>query len=164
MEEATSSSPDSTVLKFLKWYHLNENRLNTIYLIKGGLPDTTTTYSIDFKNTEIYLAELHKSECLSDKFISDFRNFFVQADLNLKANPQNDGPADGFDADLIMKSQDYMDVWDNLDSMKLVMSRINGDSATIKVRFGLYYMPAYNLSKHANRWVIDSIYNVYSEN
>ncbi|MDP1814980.1 MAG: hypothetical protein Q8K92_11075 [Leadbetterella sp.] len=156
--------PDSTVLAFIKWYHKNENKIQKNNLIKGGLKDTTTFYSIDFTNTEKYLTELSKSNCVSEKFISDFRNFFKQSDMYLKENPQLDGPVNGFESDLIMKSQDYMEVWNYLDRMKTLKTSIQGNKAIIKVSFGKYYRPSYNLTKHSNYWLIDSIYNVYSDN
>jgi hypothetical protein len=156
--------PDSTILTFIKWYHQNENRLNKINFIPGGLEDTTTFYSIDSEKSEEYLSELSKSNCVSNKFISDLRNFFNQSDKYFKEHPQNDGPAYGFEADLIMKSQDYMDVWENLDSMKSIKRKIIGNNAIVKVSFGKFYRPTYNLTKLSNHWLIDSIYNVYSDN
>lgn len=159
-----TQQPDSTVLRFLKWYHQNEEELNRLHFFKGGLNDTTTFYSVDYTNTEIYLARLLSSQCLSNKFIADFRNYFIQGDLYLKRHPQNDGPVDGFDYDLIMKSQDYMDVWDNLDSMKTLSREIIGNKAIIKVSFGKYHSPSYNLTNVQGRWLIDSIYNVYNNN
>ena len=55
------TSPDSTVISFLKWYRENEDRLHQIQLLTGGLDDTTSFYSVDFEATENYLAELKKS-------------------------------------------------------------------------------------------------------
>ncbi len=164
IDPADKEFPDSTVLTFIKWYHQNEDRLEKIEFIKGGLEDTTTFYSIDFTKTEKYLSELAKSNCVSQKFISDFRNFFTRSDKYFKEHPQNDGPAYGFEASLIMQSQDYMDVWENLDSMKSLKRNISGNKAIIKVSFGKYYRPTYNLTKFSNHWLIDSIYNVYSDN
>jgi len=162
--QAQNELPDSTVLRFLKWYHLNEDSLHKIPIIKGGLKDTTTFYRIDFQKTEMYLSELNKTNCISQKYISDFRNFFIKSDKYFKENPQNDGPANGFEGDIIMLAQDYMDVWENLDSMRSIYRNIKGDKATIKVGFGKFYKPTYNLTKINNHWLIDSIYNVYTEN
>jgi hypothetical protein len=159
-----NEQPENTILTFLKWYHNNEDRLQKIEIIKGGLEDTTTFYSIDYTNTEKYLTELLNSNCVSKQFISDFRDFFKQSDIYLKQNPQKDGPVYGFEGDLIMKSQEYMEVWDYLDNMKTLKRNINGNKAIIKVSFGKYYRPTYNLTKYSNHWLIDSIYNVYSDN
>src|SRR4051812_46437040 len=60
-----TTSPDNTVLGFLRWYKGNEERLHQIPLLTGGLQDTTTFYSVDFIATELYLSELKKSGYLS---------------------------------------------------------------------------------------------------
>jgi len=104
-------SPKRTIINFLKWYKSNEARLNQIGVLKGGLPDTTTFYYVDFKNSETYLNELKKCNFLSDAFLYDLRKRFADLDSILRRYPQNDGPVLGYDYDPIMKAQDYMDVW-----------------------------------------------------
>jgi hypothetical protein len=157
-------TPDSTVIAFLKWYRDNEDRLHQIQLLKGGLKDTTTFYSVDFKATERYLYELKKSNYLSDRFLNELRLHFTQSNEYLKKNPQNDGPAPGFEADLIMKAQDYMDVWENLNSVKVIDRKLDGNNAFIKFLFAGYYKTKYYLTNNGNTWLIDSIDNSFLEN
>jgi hypothetical protein len=62
--------------------------------------------------------ERKESSYLSKRFLNKLRQHFAESNKCLKQHPQNDGPAPGFEADLIIKAQDYMDVWANLDKVK----------------------------------------------
>ena len=152
---SNTNSPDSTVINFLKWYRDNEERLSKIQLIKGGWPDTTTFYSVDFNQTEKYLLELSKSNFLSEKFISDLRDYFKTSNEYLIQHHENDGPPSGFDADLIMKSQDYDDVWTNIDKAKELSKDISSNKANLKFQFAGNYKMEFSLSKTGNKWLID---------
>ncbi len=154
-------SPDSTIINFLKWYHDNESRLNKIQLVKGGYPDTTTFYRVDFSQTENYLAELKKSGFVSDKYLSDFRIYFSKADADLKKDPQNDGPPAWFDADLVMKSQDYDDVWNNLEKAKTTIKEITDNSAEVFIQFQPNYKMKCHFTKIGNSWLLDLLENEF---
>ncbi|HVE61147.1 MAG TPA: hypothetical protein VNA26_04970 [Chitinophagaceae bacterium] len=151
-----TKNPETVVHNFLKWYKNNDVRLNSIPLIKGGAPDTTTFYSVDFTQTEKYLSELKKSGFLSDKYLNDLRTYFKSSNDSLKKYPQNDGPAYGFDFDFIMQSQDYMDIMENIDSLKILSKKISGNSATIIIDRLPKMKMAYGLSKQGNTWLIDT--------
>ena len=63
-----------------------------------------------------------------------------------------------------MKAQDYMDVWDNLDSSKVIEKKVDNSKASIKMLFAGYYKTKYYLTKTGNKWLIDSINNAFAEN
>lgn len=155
--EEQAISPDSTIIAFLTWYRDNEERLRQIQLVKGGLEDTTTFYSVDFLATEKYLSELKKSGYVSNKFLDTLRQNFNKSNEDLKAHPQNDGPPPGFEADLIMKAQDYMSVWDGLNKAKLIEKNINNNTAHIVYLFADYYRMKFLMSKSGKHWLIDSL-------
>jgi len=157
-------NPKRTVITFLKWYKANEKRLDGIIYLKGGLKDTTTFYSVDFKETETYLNELKKSNFLSDFFIYDLRKYFAGLDNYLKQHPQNDGPVSGQDVDLVIKAQDYMDVWENLNSSKIIFSNVTKTKATIKLQFIGNYKTIYSLTKHGDKWLLDRLDNAFADN
>jgi hypothetical protein len=157
-------APDSTVIAFLNWYRNNEDRLHQIQFLTGGLEDTSTFYSVDFKAAEKYLKELNSSGYLSGIFLDNLQRHFIQSSEYLKQHPQNDGPAPGFEADLIMKAQDYMDAWENLDAVKVIEKKVDGNKAFIKLLFVGNYKTKYYLSKSGQQWLIDNIENAYDEN
>lgn len=156
------NTPEQTVISFLKWYRDNENRVKQHILVKGGLTDTTTFYSIDYKGTEAYLAELKKSKFLSNTFLKNLREYFIECDRKLKEHPLNDGPPWGFEADLIMKCQDYMDVWVYINKAKVIKKKINGNKARIILHFVANYKMDFTLTRIKNKWLIDSIDNVFN--
>ncbi len=156
--EITEILPEQTVINFLKWYRDNEERVNKIRYIRGGLKDTTTFYRIDFKAADKYFSELKKSNFLSDVFINDLRDYFKKGDENFVNRPQNDGPPDYFDFDLIMKSQDYMDVWTNLDKATVIEKEVSNNTAYIELLFNGNYKTKYCLTKTNGKWLIDNIY------
>lgn len=151
--------PSGTVVAFLNWYKENEDRLHEIDLVSGGLKDTTTFYSVNFKETERYLAELKKSGFLSDKYLHNLRQHFKSADDHLKRHPQNDSYAPGFEYDLIMKAQDYWELWDNLDRLQLSEQIMTDTTAYVRLAYTDYYKAKYYLSNHNNRWLIDDQVN-----
>ena len=156
------ASVEKTVLGFLNWYKNNKDKLGQINLIKGGLPDKNTNYSFDFISTRKYLFELKKSGYLSETFINNLQKHFIEVDEYLKKYPQNDEPIQGFDYDIIMKSQDYMDVWSNLNNVKILNKNINNDKAYLKLQFIGNYKTKYYLTKKDNLWLLDNIVNDFS--
>ena len=160
--DSNRESVEKTILGFLNWYKNNEDKLGQINLIKGGLPEKTTNYSFDFVATRKYLFELKRSGYLSDSFINNLQKHFIEVDDYLKKYPQNDGPIQGLDYDIIMKSQDYMDVWSNLDNVKILNKDINNDKAYLKPKFGGYYKTKYFLTKRDGLWLLDNIVNDFS--
>ena len=160
--DSNRESVEKTILGFLNWYKNNEDKLGQINLIKGGLPEKTTNYSFDFVATRKYLFELKRSGYLSDSFINNLQKHFIEVDDYLKKYPQNDGPIQGLDYDIIMKSQDYMDVWSNLDNVKILNKDINNDKAYLKLEFGGYYKTKYFLTKRDGLWLLDNIVNDFS--
>ncbi len=157
--DSNKLSPAGTVVAFLNWYKENEDRLHEIDLVSGGLKDTTTFYSVNFKETERYLAELKKSGFLSDKYLHNLRQHFKSADDHLKRHPQNDSYAPGFEYDLIMKAQDYWELWDNLDRLQLSEQVMTDTTAYVRLAYTDYYKAKYYLSNHNNRWLIDDMVN-----
>lgn len=157
------ASIEKTVIGFLKWYKDNEDRIGQIPIIKGGYPDTIMNYSFDFIATKKYLNELKKSGYVSNMFIEDLQKRFIKGEEYLKKHPVNDGPIQGFEADLIMKSQDYMDVWSNLDNAKILEKEFNNDKAYIKLQFIGNYKTKYYLTKENGFWLLDNIENKFSE-
>ncbi len=153
---AEDSKPETVVNNFLKWYKNNDARLNSIPLIKGGAPDTTSFYSVDFTQIEKYLNELKKSGFLSDKYLNDLRSYFKNLNDSLKKYPQNDGPPFGFDLDFIMKAQDYTDIMDDLDSLKISTKKIENNHATVIIDRLPPMKMVYSLSKKVNDWLIDT--------
>ena len=103
------------------------------------------------------MASLRSSGCLSEAYLQDLKDYLVLCNKRLQKYPQNDGPPDGLDFDLVMKSQDYEHVWDSLSTAKVIGKRIDGGNAGIEIRFASFAKEKYFLSLHGQNWQIDSI-------
>jgi hypothetical protein len=107
--QSQNQEPARTVVNFLEWYRIQQGRLNEIPMVnKVGRQNEPINYSVNFKQTERYLLELKRSGFISDRYIRGLRTYFKECDKNLKKNPIDDGPPDGFEFDLVMWSNsDY---------------------------------------------------------
>lgn len=153
------NAPDSAVIGFLKWYRAHEDGLRRIDFIKGGLRDTTTFYHVDFFAVQRYLQELRKSGFLSEEYLSGVVDYIQDCDRGLKKHPQNDGPAFGFEADLVMKAQDYMDVWEELPYAVVISKKINGHRAFLDLAVASSHIMRFELSLVDGSWKIDSLFH-----
>jgi hypothetical protein len=159
IEEPVTKShiPTSTCIHFLKWYKKNEEKLHKIKILKGGGSDTSSNYSVNYDNTSLYLLELKKSGYLSKKYRDSLFAYIIRCNEILKKYPQNDGPAQGFEADLVMKSQDYMGIMENLDTYKILSKKRHNDSINIVLKFSKDEKMTFNLSRYNGKWLIDTI-------
>ena len=153
----SSKTPEKTVFRFLRWYKENEEWIHSQFFVDGGLEDSLTFYHINFAKVNNYMASLRSSGCLSEAYLQDLKDYLVLCNKRLQKYPQNDGPPDGLDFDLVMKSQDYEHIWDNLSNAKLIHKRIQAGNADIEIRFASLTTEKYFLSLHGQNWKIDSI-------
>lgn len=159
-QTAVNEHPKKTIIDFLHWYKNNMTRLDSFSLVNtafGG--DTTKFYSVNFEATEAYLAEFKKSGFVSDKYVQVMRGYFKKCDDYLKKHPENDGPPDGFEFDLVMWSQEYDEDLANIDKSKVIDQTIADNKATVKLGFPTGGHLLYKLSKQGDKWLIDRIEN-----
>lgn len=149
------------ILEFLTWYGKNLTKLSEMELVNnsyGEMVDTPKFYSINFENTEKYLAEFKKSGLFSEKYIESQRNYFKKCESDFIAEPENEGPPSGFGHDIVMKSQDF-----EIEELKrdLKIKNLNATEKTAKLTadFGVYYKLNFILSKENDVWKIDDIIN-----
>ena len=160
--KTATKQPSSTVIVFLKWYRTNVKSINDINLVNNNgsaTVDSTKSYSVDFSATEKYLAALKKSEFISDKYITKWREHFKQCDEDFKANPQFDGPPEAFDFDLVMCSQEYDEDLANIDKAKVIKQETENNSSDVIIEFPSTMKLEYHLSSNNGKWEIDGIQN-----
>ncbi|MBV9989244.1 MAG: hypothetical protein JO301_16310 [Chitinophagaceae bacterium] len=150
--------PDSTAVGFLRWYRDNEERLSHIRLVQGGYPDTTRAYTVDQTQLNRYLSELDRSGYLSPAYLAKMRRYVDSCGRYLNVHAEYDGPPSGFEGDLVMNTQDYMDVFNNLNNFTISDRRVDGEKARLKFYFSQYYLIGFALTRTNKRWLIDSLY------
>ncbi len=151
------------VKEFLKWYRDNEHKLYSFNSIKGGPQDESETpvnYYVDFNQVEKELNFLKDSHLFSPKFLSVYKQNYVEGEENFKKNPANDGPPFGFDYDYFFRTQeDYQSDLKNIETISFAVNQINPQSCNVKFHLencGMTYQ--YTLIKdQTGQWLIDSI-------
>ncbi|WP_316636074.1 hypothetical protein [uncultured Flavobacterium sp.] len=151
------------VKNFMKWYIKNIDTLYKFNTIEGGMRgeenEEAENYFVNFNEVEKYITELKKSDFLTDNFLKNERQIFVQGDEYFKKNPENDGPPYGFDYDRFFYTQEtFEEDLPNIDKAKYNV--IQKDEFNSEVRF---YLPRcginykYSLKKINTKWFIEKI-------
>jgi hypothetical protein len=119
--------------------------------------DSTKFYSVNFEATEKYLRGLKESGYVSKEYLNYWRKYFKQAEEQFKANPQNDGPPEGFEYDFVLLSQDVDKDLANTNKAKVVSNVIQNSKATVVLQMASGQKLRYFLSKQAHSWQIDKV-------
>ncbi|MFD2934868.1 hypothetical protein [Spirosoma flavum] len=155
---ADSLQAGQVVLAFLSWYKTHMQAINRRPLINQpvGKP-----YSVNLKNGEYYLAYLKSSHLLSDTYLNQWRIYFKEHNKSFRLNPQDEGPPDGFEFDLVLQSQDVEKQLASLKSMKINKVTIVRNQATVALTLlGAY---EFRLVRQSNHLVINEILNIGQE-
>lgn len=159
---SVEQQPAKTIIDFLIWYRENRDRLGKIQLVNNadGMGSSPSKhYSVNFKNTEVYLMEIQKSTFVSEAYINDQRQYFKKCSQQLKETLQNDGPPAGFEFDLILLSQDYEEDLANLDKSIVTTIDLKDKNAKLKLTFQSESALIFTISKNNGQWLIDKIEN-----
>ncbi len=147
-----------TVVAFLTWYKTHMQAINRFPLVnqQAGKP-----YSVNLKNGERYLAYLKSSTLLSDAYLNQWRTYFAERDAGFRLSPQDEGPPDGFEYDLVMLTQDVDKELASLKSLKMGKITIVKNKATVILTLlGAY---EFRLVRQNNHWLINEILNTGEE-
>ena len=159
LPQKQTATADSTVVKFLIWYRSNGLKLNHNMVLNNGdnIDNTVKNYRVDFPATELYIKELMRSGLLSEKFANNRRAYFKKCDDHFISHPNNEGPPEGFDHDLITFSQEDPGL-NELHKMQIKILKSDDKTAQVGISFphtGYHYI--YHLSKDGDNWLIDDI-------
>ncbi len=149
-----SSELIQTVIRFLKWYKLNYEKANDFEFIKKDLKGN---YQVNLDACKRYLDTLKSSGCISESYRKDWQKYFDDKAVYLTENPQNEGPPEGFDYDLVLITQEPELVLDNIRKLKYKIVKYGGGKATVSLtgKFGVDY--EFEMSKSGKKWLIDYI-------
>lgn len=170
-ESVLIKDSDETQIKvvknFMKWYIENMNILYQFNTIDGGPMsvkenEEAENYFVNFTEVEKYIVELKKSCFLSDNFLQEKRQTFIDGDKYFKENPENDGPPIGFDYDPFFLTQDvFEEDLPNIEKTKYTVRQ--NDKFNSEVEF---YLPIpdikyrYTLKLIDSKWVIEKIESI----
>lgn len=152
-----ASNNDSVIITncikgFFTWYKSNYSKANDYRLVGT---DDNGYYFVDKKVCEKYLRLLKSSKFLSDNYLSAWRKYFEERTQNFKNNPQNEGPPEGFDYDLVTSTQEPDLVYDAVDRLNFKIVEIADKKAVVQM-IGEWTF-SIKLSKVRGKWLIDEI-------
>lgn len=150
--------PLQTVKDFLAWYGANYKEANSFGLVNQG---DSVYYSVNFEETEKFLAYLKSSGFVSDKYLSGFRKKFSEAQLAFEKEPMNEGPPLGFDYDIVLWTQEPDLVIEKAKNPIITFSSIRDGEASIGL--DVYMKLQFDLSQDNGAWKIDRIFPTHDE-
>jgi hypothetical protein len=157
--------PTQTAIRYFTWYKHNQDRINQVsqdYFIDNdeGL-DTTKFMVVDYLKAEEYLATLQSSGCVSEAYVAAGRRYIRQWGDSLLAHPQFEGAPEGFDADLVLSSQDGDDYLNNIGQAPKTVRYPAPNRAVVRAEYstrpGWSAQQVFYLTRYASGWLIDSI-------
>jgi hypothetical protein len=152
-----SGNPEKEALKtvtdFLSWYETNYQQANSFGLVNQG--DSTVFYSVNFEETEKFLAYLKSSGFVSETYLNNFREYFNKAEQTFKAGPVNEGPPENFDYDIVVLTQEPELVFEKKNSPVVLSSDVKKNTAVLNLSIGMQLQ--FKLSKENSKWLIDQI-------
>ena len=155
---ADSRQVRQVIVSFLNWYKTHMQAINRRPLVNMpvGKP-----YSVNLTNGEYYLAYLKSSHLLSDSYLNQWRTYFKEHNTSFRQNPQDEGPPDGFEYDLVLQSQDVEKQLAALKSLKITNVTIDRNQATVALTLlGVF---EFRLVRQNNQWVINEIQYIGQE-
>ncbi|HEX5625284.1 MAG TPA: hypothetical protein VFX48_04640 [Saprospiraceae bacterium] len=153
----TERSTDSlaiteTISGFLGWYKTNYDSAISFRWVTS---DAKGYYLVNTENCEAWLKFLAGSGFLSEKYLNDGRRYFEKESANLREHPQNEGPPEGFNMDLVLWTQEPELTLDSIAHLRYHISGPITDSAWVLVE---NYNPLdFQLKKYPEGWRIEKI-------
>lgn len=144
--------PLQPVKDFLKWYGDHYKEATAFGLVNQA---DSINYSVNFEETEKFLAYLKSSGFFSDKYLDEFRKQFEEAQRTFEKDSINEGPPPGFDYDIVLWTQEPELVFRRASDPPVIFSEVNENTAIIEL--DLVTNLRFELSKGDGGWKIDRI-------
>ena len=158
----TDSNTIVQVVKdFLQWYKVNYDTLNSNPLVTLVSKGNDTRYRVNFENAVTYLKLLQSSEKLEAEFINKMNSRLQSCDSAFMYKKQNDGPPEGFEADLLLLTQEPEIFLENIENLTFNISTVNHNGRyNVQIpQVGNTLM--FELSAIGNNFKITAITNTY---
>ena len=146
--------PLQTVKDFLNWYGVHYKEATSFGLVNQG---NGANYSVNFEETEKFLAYMKSSGLVSDAYLNNFRSYFKEAEESFIKDPINEGPPPGFDFDIVLLTQEPELVIEKGKNPTVIFSSIKDDVATLNLDVDMKLQ--FTLTRENGNWKIDAIQN-----
>jgi hypothetical protein len=150
-----TGSKIKTVQKFLSWYKLNYKRTTgykMVYTEKSGY------YKVNIKECTGFFKDLQTSGFISPQYVKVWCEYCTSQNEKFAISPQNEGPPEGFDMDLVLLNQEPEETFKHYTHFKYSIADINHTTSIVYADTGwpdMIYV--FELSRIKNKWYIDYI-------
>ncbi|NIG52795.1 hypothetical protein [Chitinophaga sp. Cy-1792] len=138
----------------LSWYKQHYDTVAGISLVR--MSDTLLPYRIDYGGVDRYIKIFKSSGYFSEKYFYDLHKYFKDCDSRFQERKQLDGPPEGLDYDLVLKSQEIDSEMEDLKNVGVVNYKpmANDHGIMVKLSNGL----CFRVVQANGKMLIDSIY------
>jgi hypothetical protein len=153
-QDSLSINPDcqNTVKDFLAWYKMHFDSLKAIQLVDLIEEGSIAQYRVNFKNAAKYIDQLRSSGFFSEKYCQSKLQYFKEKDQELVKDKQSDGPPVGFEADLLLYTQEPREVL-----KKYRLLKIDQINPTVFKLISVDNNLLFNLETQSGKCIIDEI-------
>ncbi|MBW8685533.1 hypothetical protein [Chitinophaga rhizophila] len=146
---------EGRVREFFDWYTTNVDSLVNIQLVDNSGVEDTGLYKVNFDSTRAYLDILSASGLFTHNYIDDKDAYFRLCDSKIREDSVRTATPYGFDADLILLSQEYEEDITNFDEAVFSNYTETENGASIDVT--IVYTLRIDFIIQADRLLIDKI-------
>jgi len=148
------------VVNFMNWYKSNYDAINKIELVSDDLDsDPPKPYKVDTLGCIAYLKKFQESGFVSSKYLEKWSNYFKDREKYWDANPQFDGPPDGFEYDFVLFTQEIDETLASIKNIQILqIEKTDQNQISVKVDIASMRLSFY-LSEYDGKWLIDNIVN-----
>jgi len=135
-----------TIRHFYNWYNTNYKQIDGLDFVTPSPPDSI--YRVNQEAVKEYMLALKKSGLFSEKFLANKADFFSKSDSMFITLKQIDDAAIGFEADLLLISQEPEYYLENRNKMEfkesadslccIVRAKLNKDVLTFRLNSASY--------------------------
>ncbi len=143
-----------TVKQFIRWYKHNYQKMYSRPLVKK---DTDGNYEVDLPECKRFLETLRSSGFISNTYCSLREQYFTDKQKNFKEFPQNEGPPEGFDFDLVLITQEPEYIWNGIDTFQYPILQLSDGKGIVGMKGGYDFDYEFELGKENGIWKIDYI-------
>lgn len=148
-----------TIVGFLNWYKVNENKLEKSPIVTGLNTDTIKKgmiVKINMEAAEKYLTSFNRAGYVSKTFLNDLREKYQNVSDTLLKHPIVDyfGPIVGLEADPIFGFEPE-EILDHVKEGKFTKIYRIYDKAIVKFDISKFGQYIFTLTKINNKWLID---------
>jgi hypothetical protein len=125
----------SAVKNLLSWYSKKYDTLNSIQLVDmPSAKDSMDCYHVNFDSANKFIEILQSTNYFTKTYLDNMHRYFQKCETKLLSTRQKDGPPEGLEADLILFTQDPIDLLHKYKTMNITLcDSLNKATKTVKL-------------------------------